>query len=65
MTLANQLLEIRTQLGKTQKQMADIIGVTTEHYWRYEKGKSMPTLQGLQTISNRFRVTFHIYPKDK
>ena len=62
MTIGKQMFNVRTDLGKTQEQMAKIMGIRTIQYNRYETGNSSPTYEGMKTFARKFGVTLHIYP---
>lgn len=63
MTIGKQMFKVRTEMGKTQEQMAKIMNIRTIQYNRYETGKSSPTYEGMKTFATKFRTTLHIYPE--
>jgi transcriptional regulator with XRE-family HTH domain len=48
---------VRKTLGLTQKQVAEIMGITEQNYQRYEYGKTTPTLEKLVKFCNDFKVS--------
>jgi len=55
--LAVQLKKIRAEMGFTQKQVADGIGVTEQAYQRYEYGKVVPSALVLIALADFFDVS--------
>lgn len=51
------LREIRTARGYTQKQIADMIGVSSVSLSNYERGAQMPDLEVLKRIADVLCVT--------
>lgn len=51
------LCEQRKLFGLTQREMAQILGVTQPSYIRYEKGGAEPTLENLVKIADVFDVS--------
>lgn len=43
--MANKIKARREQLGLTQKQVADKVGIAESQYQGYENGRHMPTVQ--------------------
>jgi len=41
----------------TQRQVADVLGITQPSYIRYENGKSEPTLENLVKLADLFDVS--------
>ena len=41
----------------TQKELADMLGISKQSYWGYESGISMPTLENLLKISLLFDLS--------
>jgi len=62
MTFKKQLLLIREGNGKTQREMAEILGITTMQYNRYENGAATPTFKMLQKIATKFQKIILIAP---
>jgi DNA-binding XRE family transcriptional regulator len=52
-----ELKALRARKGLTQKQMAEIIGITPEAYARKENGKNQFTLIEIQKICKYFEVS--------
>lgn len=48
---------LRKRKNITQKQMADLLKISVNHYQRYEYGTSQADYQTLKKISNYFNVT--------
>lgn len=51
------LIDLRKQLGLTQKQVAEKLGITQPSYIRYEIGNSEPTLENLVKLADIFEVS--------
>lgn len=51
------LKEQRTLYGKTQRQMAEHLGISQPSYIRYEKGTAEPTLEKLAALADFFDVS--------
>lgn len=50
----------------TQKEMADMLGITKQSYWGYESGIAMPTLENLLKISLLFDLSLdELFDMDK
>ena len=56
--LAKNLKTLRTQMGYTQKYVAEQIGITCQSYQAYEWGITVPTLQNLIKLARLFDVTY-------
>lgn len=54
--IGKRLLEERTRLGKTQKEMAEILGVTPQWYGKVERGSSGPSLGMLNMLDSKCDV---------
>jgi transcriptional regulator with XRE-family HTH domain len=66
----NGLLAIRKNLGLSQLEVAERIGVSIQSLDRWEKGKGMPSLPHLLTISAIYKtltdeIYFNLYKKAK
>ena len=57
MFFAEILKNWRERKGKTQKEMAEILGVSENGYQSYEMGDGEPKLQTLLTLANYFGVS--------
>lgn len=58
MGLVNKNLnKLRLLLGKKQREMADLVGITASGWSNYEKGLSAPKLDHLITLSAFFKVS--------
>lgn len=54
----NECLKHQRELsGCTQKQMAELIGVTPRSYQRYESGEREPNIETLVRIANFFKIS--------
>lgn len=54
----NECLKHQRELyGCTQKQMAELIGITPRSYQRYESGEREPNIDTLIQIANFFSIT--------
>lgn len=56
-TLAEQLKKIRAEMGFTQKQVADGIGIAEQAYQRYEYGRTVPSALVLIALADYFDVS--------
>mgnify|MGYP002562556839 CR=1 FL=1 len=56
-TLAEQLKKIRAEMGFTQKQVADGIGIAEQAYQRYEYGRTVPSALVLISLADYFGVS--------
>ena len=54
--LGERIRELRKKRGLTQEQFAELIEVEQKHVSRIELGKSFPTLERLEKISQALRV---------
>ena len=57
MTFHQHLLELRTQSGMTQQQVADAIQTTLRQYQRFEKGEQKPGFENLIRLADCFHVS--------
>ena len=57
MALTESLKRFRSQMGLTQKQVADAIGMRESSYQRYEQGRSLPSVAILEQIADAFDVS--------
>ncbi len=51
------LKELRKVNRKTQKEVADALGITPQSYQAYEAGKTLPTLENFMRLCIFFDVT--------
>lgn len=51
------LRELRKAQHKTQREVAEAIGITTQSYQAYESGKTLPTLENFLRLCIYFDVT--------
>ena len=54
---AERLTELRKQYKYTQRQMADILGISQPSYIRYENDTSEPTQENLVKIADAYDVS--------
>lgn len=54
---AERLTELRKQYKYTQRQMADILGISQPSYIRYENNTSEPTQENLVKLADAFDVS--------
>lgn len=54
---AERLTELRKQYKYTQRQMADILGISQPSYIRYENDTSEPTQENLVRLADAFDVS--------
>ena len=54
---AERLMELRKQYKYTQRQMADILGISQPSYIRYENDTSEPTQENLVKLADAFDVS--------
>lgn len=54
----NECLKLQRELyGCTQKQMAELIGITARSYQRYESGEREPNIATLIQIADFFKIS--------
>lgn len=56
-SLADQFKKVRTEMGLTQKQVADGIGIAEQAYQRYEYGRTIPSALVLIALADYFDVS--------
>lgn len=57
MATMKNLKKFRKDNDMSQKELADILGITQVNYCRYEKGLRCPDIETLQTIIQRINVS--------
>lgn len=57
MTLAEKILHLRTQQGLSQLELAEQLGVSRQSVSKWETGQSVPDLDKLIKLSDRFGIT--------
>ena len=57
MDIANTLKELRLQKGLSQRELANVLNITSSAVSGYELGTRVPTLEGLQAIAKYFGVS--------
>ena len=55
--LSKRLRQLRIFSEKTQKQIADFLGITRQGYGSYENGITEPDIDTIQKLANYFNVT--------
>ena len=56
-TFSERLKELRSTKGATQKNMADLLGITERNYQRYEYGLVDPTASNISKLADYFVVS--------
>lgn len=57
MNFHERLKELRQDNQKTQKELADFLGITERSYQRYEAGDREPDIRGLNKLADYYKVT--------
>lgn len=60
MNLANKIIELRKKKGISQRELAQIAGLSPTYISMVENGKKSPTLKSLEKISNALDIPFPI-----
>ncbi len=60
MNIAENLRYFRQQHGKTQKEMANILGVATNTYTQYETGQRRPDIELLVKLADYYLISLDI-----
>lgn len=60
LVLGANIAERRKNLGWTQAQLAECIGVDTETVSRFERGSNLPSLQRLEKLADALSVPLHL-----
>ena len=55
--IGSRIREARTRVGLTQKQMAELIGVSSHAVWCWESGKMKPSHENLLELAYRCEVS--------
>lgn len=55
--LHNVLRQLREEQGKTQHEIAEILGISQKTYCNYEKGNRRPDIETLIALADYFRVS--------
>lgn len=61
--VASRLLKLRKELGLSQYEFAEQIGLREKTYVHYEKGRNTPPLNNMVTICNTFGVDVNYFLK--
>ena len=56
-TFSIRLKELRKEKGLTQKQVADILGISDKGYGYYELGQREPSIEGIKTLCDLYDVS--------
>lgn len=60
------LKQLRKQLGETQAELADFLGITRAAYTNIENGKREPDFETIIKLANHFSVTIdYLFGKEK
>ncbi len=51
------LLALRKEYGYTQRQVAQMLGISQPSYMRYENGTAQPSLESLSALADIFDVS--------
>ena len=54
---AERLKEIRIEYQKTQKQIADVLNISQQHYSLYETGKRILNAEQIRTICRYYNIS--------
>ena len=54
---SEQLRQLRKESGKTQQQVADGLGVTRQHYQKFEAGENLPNIENFIALADFFDVS--------
>ena len=57
-TFGNKLYKLRTESNLTQKDLANILGVSDKAVSKWETGEAMPRVKTLKNIADCFSVTY-------
>ena len=57
MTLAEKILHLRTQLGLSQLELAEKLGVSRQSVSKWETGQSVPDLEKLIKLADLFGIS--------
>ena len=60
LVLGANISERRKNLGWTQAQLAECIGVDTETVSRFERGSNLPSLQRLEKLADALKIPLHL-----
>ena len=55
--LKNKLRSLRTEHGETQARVAQGIGVSSQHYQKFEYGSILPSLENFIALADHFGVS--------
>lgn len=57
MVFGERLKALRTQMGHSQKSLADILGVTSQQVYRWEVGENRPTAENVADVARKLGTT--------
>ena len=57
MQFKERVKSLRKEQGETQAQIAAAIGITEQHYQRFERGASLPSIETAWKLADHFGVT--------
>lgn len=55
-TIADRLLELRTEAGMSQRQLASALNISQQRYQYYETGKREPDIEMLMVFADYYHV---------
>lgn len=58
--IGKQLQDVRMQRGLSVAEVAKVLGVKRQMVYKYEKGKSLPSLEVLVAAANEWNVSFEL-----
>lgn len=56
-TLKDRLRSLRAERGETQAQIAQDLGVSSQHYQKFEYGANLPNLENFIALADHFGVS--------
>lgn len=56
-TLKDRLRSLRAERGETQAQIAQDLGVSSQHYQKFEYGANLPSLENFIALADHFGVS--------
>ncbi len=55
--LKERIRELRKEVCETQVQVAEALGIAEQHYQKYERGASLPSLENAWKLADHFGVS--------
>ena len=56
-TLKDRLRSLRAERGETQAQIAQDLGISFQHYQKFERGENLPSLEKFMDLAKHFGVS--------